>query len=112
MPAPPQRHRLVVADACHCRGRLSLTVGQPQRRHGDDDAEDIARAGCSVMEPQVWHNLIVRLWRDSDGLKIRFLVSQTGRPATSTLTLATSIESATRQFEQWLRSIDPGDDDG
>ena len=57
---------------------------------------------------------MVRLWRDGDGLKIRFLVSQTGqRP--STLTLATSVESAIRQFEQWLRSTESGDeglDDG
>ncbi len=61
------------------------------------------------MEPQVWHILVVRLWRDGDGLKVRFLASQTGqRP--SNLSLATSVESATHQFEQWLRSSDPGDD--
>ena len=60
------------------------------------------------MEPPVWHNLVVRLWRDGEGLKVRFLASQDGRrPAT--LTLATSLESATRQFEEWLRSIDVGD---
>lgn len=60
------------------------------------------------MEPQVWHTLIVRLWRDGDGLKIRFLTGHTGqRPAS--LTLATSIESAARQFEQWLRSTTPDD---
>ena len=61
------------------------------------------------MKPQVWHTLVVRLWRDGDGLKVRFLASQTGqRP--SDLSLATSVESATRQFEQWLRSIEPDDE--
>ena len=50
--------------------------------------------------------MVVRLWRDGDGLKVRFLVSQTGQPP-SNLRLATSVESATRQFERWLRSIDP-----
>jgi hypothetical protein len=58
------------------------------------------------MEPPVWHNLVVRLWRDGDGLKVRFLAARDGRrPAT--LTLATSVESAVHQFEAWLRSIDP-----
>ncbi|MCW2762982.1 MAG: hypothetical protein JWR85_3183 [Marmoricola sp.] len=57
------------------------------------------------MEPQVWHTLVVRLWRDGDGLKVRFLASQTGRTPTSRL--ATSLESAARQFELWLRSTDP-----
>lgn len=57
------------------------------------------------MEPPVWHNLVVRLWRDGDDLKVRFLASENGRrPATSWL--ATSVESAARQFEDWLRSID------
>jgi hypothetical protein len=60
------------------------------------------------MEPPVWHNLVVRLWRDGDGLKVRFLASRNGRrPAT--LTLATSRDAAARQFEAWLRSIDAGD---
>ncbi len=60
------------------------------------------------MEPPVWHNLVVRLWRDGDGLKVRFLASRNGRrPAT--LTLATSAESAVHQFEAWLRSIDADD---
>ena len=58
------------------------------------------------MEPPVWHNLVVRLWRDGDGLKVRFLAGRNGRrPAT--LTLATSVESAVHQFEAWLRSIEP-----
>lgn len=46
------------------------------------------------------------LWRDGDGLKVRFLASQTGQRL-SNLTLATSVESATREFEQWLPSTDP-----
>jgi hypothetical protein len=58
------------------------------------------------MEPLVWHTLVIRLWRDGDGLKVRFLASQTGQRLSS-LTLATSVESAARQFEQWLRSTDP-----
>lgn len=58
------------------------------------------------MEPQVWHTLVVRLWRDGDGLKVRFLAGPTGqRP--SNLMLSTSVEAATRQFEQWLRSTGP-----
>ncbi|KQV77380.1 hypothetical protein ASC64_00560 [Nocardioides sp. Root122] len=60
------------------------------------------------MEPPVWHNLVVRLWRDGDGLKVRFLAGRDGRrPAT--LTLATSVESAVHQFEAWLRSIEQDD---
>jgi hypothetical protein len=60
------------------------------------------------MEPPVWHNLVVRLWRDGDGLKVRFLASRDGgRPAT--LTLATSVDAAAREFEAWLHSIDPDD---
>jgi hypothetical protein len=60
------------------------------------------------MEPPVWHNLVVRLWRDGDGLKVRFLAGRNGRhPAT--LTLATSVESAVHQFEAWLRSVEQDD---
>ena len=58
------------------------------------------------MEPQVWHTLVVRLWRDGDGLKVRFLASRTGQQP-SHPALATSAEAATRQFEQWLRSTSP-----
>lgn len=61
------------------------------------------------MEPQVWHTLVVRLWRDGDGLKVRFLASQTGQRLPD-LMLATSVESATQQFEMWLRSTDPDDE--
>lgn len=57
------------------------------------------------MEPPVWHNLVVRLWRDGDGLKVRFLAGRNGRRPAS-LTLATSVESAVHQFEAWLRSIE------
>lgn len=57
------------------------------------------------MEPQVWHTLVVRLWRDGDGLKIRFAAGTTGQRPTS-LAIATSVESATRQFEEWLLQSD------
>jgi len=60
------------------------------------------------METPVWHNLVVRLWRDGDGLKVRFLASRNGRRPV-TLTLATSAETAVHQFEAWLRSIGADD---
>jgi hypothetical protein len=66
------------------------------------------------MERQVWHTMVIRLWRDGDGLKVRFLAGRTGQ-SPSALTLETSVESATRQFERWLRSTGPEDaavDDG
>ena len=85
-----------------------LTRVRPLVRRGDDGAEDFTRARCPVMEPPVWHNLVVRLWRDGDGLKVRFLASRNGRRPAA-LTLATSAESAVRQFEAWLRSIDADD---
>ena len=58
------------------------------------------------MEPQVWHTLVVRLWRDGDGLKVRFLAGPTGQ-GPSNVMLATSVDAATRQFEQWLRATAP-----
>ena len=60
------------------------------------------------MEPQIWHTLVVRLWRDGDGLKIRFLSGQIGQRLPN-LTVATSVESATRQFEQWVTNADSVD---
>ena len=63
-----------------------------------------------MMKPQVWHTLVVRLWRDGEGLKLRFLTSQTGQQPAN-LPIATSFEAATREFELWLRSIEPDNED-
>lgn len=60
------------------------------------------------MENQVWHTLVVRLWRDGDGLKVRFLASRTDRRQTA-LSVATTPESATEQFARWLESTDRHD---
>ena len=63
------------------------------------------------MEPPVWHTLVVLVWRDGDGLKVRFLAGRTGGRQT-TQSLATTVEAATGQFIHWLRSTDHESDGG
>lgn len=62
------------------------------------------------MESQVWHTLVVRVWRDGDGLKVRFLAGKTGGRQTMQ-SLATTVEAATGQFNHWLRSTGHESDD-
>ena len=61
------------------------------------------------MKPQVWHTLVVRLWRDGDGLKVRFLASPTGQPPSHQM-LATTPEAAVAEFARWLCSTEPHDE--
>jgi len=58
------------------------------------------------MTPQVWHTLVVRVWRDRDGLKIRFLTVDSRQRARS-LAVETSMMAAARRFASWLASIEP-----
>lgn len=52
-----------------------------------------------------WRSLLVRVWRDRDGLKIRF-VAVDGRSRQPAFTVLTSVESAVEQFGAWLNSED------
>ncbi len=63
------------------------------------------------MTEQIWHTMIVRVWRDHDGLKIRFTVEDQQQPPRS-VAVESSIEAACRQFGDWLRSVDTRADDG
>ncbi|WP_448004483.1 hypothetical protein [Agromyces bauzanensis] len=57
------------------------------------------------MTEQAWHTIVVRAWRDRDGLKIRFMAENANRLSTSVAVEAT-VESATLRFSDWLHSID------
>ncbi|WP_460655137.1 hypothetical protein [Kribbella endophytica] len=53
------------------------------------------------MTEQLWHTMIVRVWRDRDGLKIRFTTDDR-RPGP----VEATVEAACRHFESWLRTVD------
>ena len=62
-----------------CSNRTTQGGGRPtvrpERRHCDDGARDNGGSRWSTMEEQRWSTLVVRLWRDADGLKIRFMAT-------------------------------------
>lgn len=57
------------------------------------------------MAEEIWHTMVVRAWRDRDGLKIRFMAEDANRFSTSVAVEAT-VESATHRFVEWLLSVD------
>ena len=57
------------------------------------------------MTEQIWHTIIVRAWRDRDGLKIRFMAENANQPSHS-LAVEASVEAAARRFDEWLSSVD------
>jgi site-specific recombinase XerC len=59
----------------------------------------------TAMNEQIWHTIIVRAWRDRDGLKIRFMSEDANQSGHSTAVEA-SIEAAARRFGRWLLSVD------
>jgi hypothetical protein len=54
---------------------------------------------------EIWHTIIVRAWRDRDGLKIRFMAENANQPSHS-LAVEASVEAAARRFDEWLLSVD------
>ena len=58
-----------------------------------------------AMTEQIWHTIIVRAWRDRDGLKIRFMAENSNHPSHS-LAVEASIEAAARRFAEWLLRVD------
>lgn len=56
------------------------------------------------MEEQHWSTLIVRLWRDADGLKIRFMATDS-RGELHSVAVEASAASAAQRFEEWLAAV-------
>lgn len=96
--------------ACSNPGPIALpptreTPGRPERTRGDDERGHGRAAWLTPMTEQTWHTIVVRAWRDRDGLKIRFMAENANRLSTSVAVEAT-VESATLRFIDWLHSVD------
>jgi hypothetical protein len=62
-------------------------------------------ASLTAMTEQIWNTMIVRAWRDRDGLKIRFMAVNANLSSHSMAVEAT-VEAAARRFDEWLLSVD------
>jgi hypothetical protein len=76
-------------------------VGPLVRRRQDNGATDGTAAGWAPMTIQVWHTLVVRAWRDHNGLKVRFLAVEPTRH-TRSLAVETTEANAIARFASWL----------
>lgn len=56
------------------------------------------------MEEHRWSTLIVRLWHDADGLKIRFMATDRGGRLRS-VAVEANVASAAKRFEEWLTAV-------
>lgn len=56
------------------------------------------------MEEQRWSTLVVRLWHDADGLKIRFMATESSGGLRS-VAVEASAESAASRFQEWLAAV-------
>jgi hypothetical protein len=57
-----------------------------------------------AMEEQHWSTLIVRLWRDADGLKVRFMATD-ARGHLRSVAVEASVASAASRFQEWLATV-------
>lgn len=74
-----------------------MTRAQRGGGGGDDAADDRRAAGSAVMTNPVWSTLLVRAWRDPDGLKVRFVSADADGAA-----VETTHDDAVRRFDRWL----------
>jgi hypothetical protein len=59
----------------------------------------------AAMTEQIWHTMIVRAWRDRDGLKIRFMAG-TATQSSHSVAVEATVEAAARRFRDWLLSVE------
>ena len=98
---------LVIEDDASIRSVLRVLLHAEHYRV--IEAETAARAEIEARSHKPDLLLVDLGLPDGDGLKVRFLASQTGQRLPDVM-LATSVESAIWQFEKWLRSTDPDDE--
>lgn len=56
------------------------------------------------MTEQLWHTMIVRVWRDRDGLKIRFTAEDRHQPPRP-VAVEGSVDAACERFHAWLETV-------
>lgn len=57
------------------------------------------------MTEDIWHTLVVRAWRDRDGLKVRFMADH-GDLGLPSAAVDATVDAAVARFVAWLEHVD------